>query len=63
MITYTESVTPPYRFHEFEPPRLSSVTPRGGSLAGGLTVTEPLALILTLPLTLALTRTRTRTRT
>jgi hypothetical protein len=54
---------PPYRFHEFEPPRLSSVTPRGGSLAGGLTVTEPLALILTLPLTLALTRTRTRTRT
>ena len=32
---------PPYRFHEFEAPRLSSVTPRGGSLAGGLTVTEP----------------------
>ena len=32
---------PPYRFHEFEAPRLSSVPPRGGSLAGGLTVTEP----------------------
>ena len=33
--------SPPYRFHEFEAPRLSSVMPRGGSLAGGLTVTEP----------------------
>ena len=30
---------PPYRFQEFATPRLSRVVPRGGSVAGGLTVT------------------------